>query len=74
MLRQVKKVRLIAFQATTLQEVIYDIPNSCGFTILIQEHSHRKAAVSSLKCDLAHAFLMTPIFLITDHSHGLWLA
>lgn len=73
MFGQVKKVRLIAFQVTTLQEVIYDIPNSCGFTVMIQEHSHRKA-VSSLNCDLANAFPMTPIFLIIDHSHGLWLA
>lgn len=43
LLRQVKGgvVRLIAFQATTLQEMIHVIPHSCGFTIMIQEHSQK---------------------------------
>lgn len=43
LLRQVEGgvVRLIAFQATALQEMIHVIPHSCGFTVMIQEHSQK---------------------------------
>lgn len=60
LLRQVKGgvVRLIAFQATTLQEMIHVIPHSCGFTIRIQEHSQKTKLAPwgwSGKCFSAYA-------------------
>lgn len=49
------------------------IPHSCGFTIMIQEHSQNtKLAPWN---DLASAFrLMPTTVLITDNLQGLWLA
>lgn len=66
-------VGLSAFQATTLQEMNHVIPHSCGFTIMIQEHS-QKTKLAPWD-DLASTFLLMPAtVLITDNLQGLWLA